>query len=48
MPGQVLNALENMSKDKSPGNNGLTRRFYIEFYNIIENVLFNQSTSLTK
>ena len=27
-----------VSKDKSPGNDGLRREFYIQFYNIIENV----------
>ena len=43
-PGEVLNALESMSKDKSPGNDGLTREFYIQFYNIIENV-FIQSVN---
>ena len=26
-----------MSKHKSPGNDGLTRKFYDQFYNIIEN-----------
>ena len=43
-PGEVLNALKSMSKDKSPGNDGLTREFYIKFYNIIENV-FTQSVN---
>ena len=38
IPSEVLNALKSMSKDKSPGNNGLTRELYIKFYNIIENV----------
>ena len=33
-----------MSKDKCPGNDGLTREFYIQFYNIIENV-FIQSVN---
>ena len=37
-PGEVLNALKCMSNDKSPGNDGLTREFYVQFYNIIENV----------
>ena len=46
--GEVLNALKSMSKDKSPGNHGLTREFCIQFYNIIENVLFSQSTILKK
>ena len=33
-----------MSKDDSPGNDGLTRVFYIQFYTIIENV-FIQSVN---
>ena len=37
-PGKVLKALKSMSKSKSPGNDGLTRKFYIQFHNIIENV----------
>ena len=47
-PGEVLKALKSMSKGKCPGNDGLTRKFYIQFHNIIENVLFSQSTTLTK
>ena len=35
-PDEVLKAL--MSKDRPPGNDGLTREFYIQFYSIIENV----------
>ena len=37
-PGEFLNALNSMSKNKSPGNDGLTREFYIQFYDIIKNV----------
>ena len=33
-----------MSKNKSPGNDELTREFYIGFYNIIKNV-FIQSVN---
>ena len=33
-----------MSKNKSPGNDGLTREFYIQFYDIIKNV-FIQSVN---
>ena len=42
--GEVLNALKSMSKDKSPGNDGLMGEFYIQFYNMIENV-FIQSVN---
>ena len=37
-PGEFLNALNSMSKNKSPGNDRLTREFYIQFYDIIKNV----------
>ena len=37
-PGEFLNAFKSMSKNKSPGNDGLTREFYIQFYDIIKNV----------
>ena len=43
-PGEFLNALKSMSKNKSPGNDGLTREFYIQFYDIIKNV-FIQSVN---
>ena len=42
--GEFLSALKSMSKNKSPGNDGLTRKFYIQFYDIIKNV-FIQSVS---
>ena len=43
-PGEFLSTLKSMSKNKSPGNDGLTREFYIQFLNIIKNV-FIQSVN---
>ena len=43
-PGEFLNELKSMSKNKSPGNDGLMREFYFQFYDIIKNV-FIQSVN---
>ena len=43
MLGEVLNALKSMSKGQSLGNDGLTREFYIQFYNVIENVFIQSA-----
>ena len=37
-PGEFLNALKSMPKNKSPGKDGPTREFYIQFYDIIKNI----------
>ena len=42
--GEVLIALKAVSKDRSPGNDGLTREFYIQFYSVMEDI-FIQSVN---
>ena len=47
-PGEVLNALKSMSKDKSPGNNGSRENFTFNSLTLSKIFLFSQSATLTK
>ena len=47
-PGEVLNALKSMSKDKSPGNDGSQENFTLNSITLSKMFLLSQSTTLTK
>jgi hypothetical protein len=37
---EIIEALVNMSKNKSPGSDGLTTEFYCKFYDCLNHILF--------
>ena len=37
---EILNALTSMDNDKSPGNDGITKEFYIKFWEVIKEPFF--------
>lgn len=43
---EIAGALKSMSKNKSPGSDGLTTEFYCKFYDILKDVLFKVYNSI--
>lgn len=43
---EIINAINQMSKNKSPGSDGLTVEFYCQFYNDLRNVLMKLFNSI--
>ena len=37
---ELLNALTSMDNDKSPGNDGITKEFYIKFWEVVKEPFF--------